>query len=373
MSDLKDIAVKQVKDVVEVEVQPVEKKLDKYDFAAKQFAAFVNGDSKTLAELNQKALESYAETTNSKTTIMNAGTSADGGYIVPNAELLGDIYTTLNNYSTVANDLRVITLTEGDALDISTLVTDVVIKEVTAEGGKKQATKPVLGQKVVSLREFAGIAIITKKLVRQAAINVYDILRESFARAIANERAVMALTDASSGIANQAGVVTVTTATGETTVDKVTWNEVKSMPYQLPVAAVQGGKYYISRELLERLDSLTVSATDLRPLDVVRLNGDGLSGTFVNGFPFAVEEVLGKSGAPHAVFGNMGRYGILLRQASVENETFNTGIVNDGTNGTGGTDHNLLQDNKLAQRVAFYENVGYPLPGAFAILALSAT
>lgn len=366
------IAVKQVQDAPEAPVAPVEReaKLDKYEFAAKQFSALVRGDRKELAELNQKAIDSF-NSPKLKATYMNTGVTADGGAIVPNADLLSDIYTTLGNYSTVSNDLRVITLETGDSLDIATLVADVVIKEVSAEGGKKSVTKPVMGDANVALREFAAVAIITKKLVRQAAMSVYDILLDSFARAIANQRAVIALTDTSSGLANKAGVQTVYTGTGNTTVDKVTYANIKAMPYRLPVAAVPGSKYYISRELLEVLDSL--KDTTGRDLDLVTLDGDGLSGSFKNGFRFAVEEVLGKSGAPHAIFGNMGRYGILLRQGSVENETFDTGIVNDGTNGVGGTDHNLLQDNKLAQRLAFYENVGYPLPGAFAKLVLGAT
>jgi HK97 family phage major capsid protein len=351
----KEIAVKQVKDAPEAPVAPVAKEatLDKYEFAAKQFSAWVNKDAKTLAELNQKALESYTSDVKSKLGYMNTGVVADGGAIVPSNELLTDVFTTLSNYSTVANDLRPITLTEGNGLDVATLVTDVIMSEVGTEGGDKAVTKPILGDGDVTLREFAGIAVLTKKLVRQAAINVYDLLRESFARAIANQRAVMALTDATSGIANKAGVVEVETAAAIPT-----YSEIKSMPYKLPVGAVQGGKYYISREALEALDSET--DTTGRDLEVLTLDGDGLSGRFKNGFSFAVEEVLGKAGAPHAVFGAMGRFGILLRQGTVESETFDTGTVVDGA-----TTHNLLQQNKLAQRVAFYENVGYPLPGAF--------
>jgi HK97 family phage major capsid protein len=362
----KSVAVKQVQDAPEAPEAPVKTKtpqLDKYEFAAKQFAAWVSKDSKTLAELNEQAIESH-KTLKGKAAYMNTTVVADGGAIVPNAELLTDIYTTLGEFSTVANDLRVITLTEGNSLDVATLVADVVMTEVGAEGGKKQVTKPTLGDGNVALREFAGIAILTKKLVRQAAVNVYDILRESFARAIANQRAALALTDASSGIVNKAGVVGVEAGTAG--VANYKWRDVKKMPYRLPVAAVQGSKYYISRELLESLDS-EVDANG-RELDVVTLNGDGLSGRFKNGFNFAVEESLGKNGEPHAVFGAMGRFGILLRQGTVENETFDTGTVNDGPNGAGGTDHNLLQENKLADRVAFYENVGYPLPGAFSVL-----
>ena len=339
--------------------QPVqEEQMDKYEFAAKQFVAWVNKDHETLSELNTKALQSYI----SKDPVgtHNTAATADGGAIVPSAELLADIYSTLDEYSTVANDLRVITLTEGNALDVATLVSDVIVNEVDTEGGDKDVTKLVFGDDEVALREFAGVAIVTKKLVRQAAVNVFDILRQSFARAIANRRAILALTDTDSGIVNKNGVVEVT-ASGAS-VEDYTWNDVKRMPYQVPTAAVQGGKYYISRELLEQLDTLKVSSTDDRDLDILELSGDGLSGRFKNGFEFAVEEVLGDD-STHAVFGAMGRYGILLRQATVESETFDQGTVEDDS-----VTHNLIQQNKLAHRVAFYENVGYPLPGAFAIL-----
>lgn len=355
MSDTtKDIAVKQV---VPIQEQPkqaakAEKKFDKYDFTAQQFVAWVNKDTKKLSELNQIAIDSFKDQSGSKATYMNTGVVADGGAIVPSAQLLADVYTLLSEYSTVSNDLRVITLTEGDSLDVATLLADVVVSEVTTEGGNKPVTKPTFGDGNVALREFAGIAILTKKLVRQAAVNVYDILRESFARAIANERAIMALTDPSSGIVNKAGVVTVT---GDD------YDAIRRMPYRLPTAAVPGAKYYISRELLETLD--TAVDGEGRDLDIVTLDGDGLSGRFKNGFQFAVEEVLGGS-QPDAVFGNFGRYGILLRQGAVESETFDQGTVVDGSSVT----HNLIQQNKLAHRVAFYENVGYPLPGAFAVL-----
>lgn len=344
----------------EVVEQPKQaEKLDKYEFAAKQFVAWVTKDSKTLAELNQKALDSY-KGFKSKETYHNTGVTADGGAIVPEAQLLADIYSTLGEFSTVAQDLRVVTLTEGDALDVATLVTDVIVTEVASEGGDKDVTKMVLGDSEISLREFAGIAIITKKLVRQAAINVFNLLRESFARAIANRRAVLALTDATSGIVNKQGVAEVVASGSDVT--GYTWTDVKKMPYQIPVAAVSGAKYYISRELLEQLD--TLKDEEGRDLDIVELSGDQLSGRFKNGYSFAVEEVLGKNGNPHAVFGSMGRYGILLRQATVEAETFDQGTVTDGDE----VEHNLIQQNKLAHRVAFYENVGYPVPGAFAVL-----
>ena len=359
MSKEKEIAQAEIVEPASQEVASKEVELDKYEFTAKQFVAWVNKDAATLSELNKKAIASYSDLKN-KETYLNAGTVADGGAIVPNAQLLTEVYSILANYSSVADDIRVITLTEGDSLDVATLLTDVVITEVATEGGDKAVTKPTFGDGEISLREFAGIAIMTKKLVRQAAVNVYNIIRDSFARAIAAKRAEMALTDATSGIVNKLGVNEVY-ATG-TDVADYTWADVKKLPYAVPASTVQGGKYYISRELLETLDT----AQDLqnRDLDIVTLSGNGLTGTFKNGFAFAVEESLGKDGAPHAIFGAMGRYGILLRQSAVEAQTFDSGIVKDGAS----VEHNLIQQNKLAYRVAFYENVGYPIPQAFAIL-----
>ncbi len=361
MTKAKEIAATQVvakAPEVEQKSAPVEK-IDKVDFAAKQFMAWLQKDTKTLTELNKKALESYGDSSVSKQTYMNAATTADGGAIVPEAQLLGDIYTTLANYSTVANDLRVVTLTSGDSLDVATLVADVVLAEVESEGGDKEATKPTLGDDNIALREFAGIAIFTKKLVRQAAVNVYDILRDSFARAIAKQRAELALTDADSGIVNKNGVVEVPQSGTEA--EDITPADIKKMAYAIPASAVPGAKYYISREALAALDQATDQ--EGRDLDFVTLDGNGLSGRFKNGFQFAVEEILGDS-STHAVFGSMSRFGILLRQGTVEAETFDTGTVVDGSE----VEHNLLQQNKLAHRVAFYENVGYPIPGAFAVL-----
>lgn len=351
----KKILAKEVKDkkTPEQPVKATAAEFDAREHAAKQYQAWVKKDFAALADLNKKALDTFKDV-KSKETYMNTGVTADGGAIVPSAQLLREVFTTLGEFSTVANDLRPITLTEGDSIDVATLVADVVMNEVSTEGGTKTVTKPTMGDGNVALREFAGIAIITKKLVRQSAISVYDLLRESFARAVANRRALLALTDAASGITNKAGVVSV--------VGGLDWSTVKQMPYSIPTSAVPGSKYYISRELLSELDQ-SVDSTG-RDLDILTLDGNGLSGRFKNGFQFAVEEELGQGGASHAVFGAMGRFGILLKQGVLESETFDTGTVVDGSNVT----HNLLQQNKIAQRVAFYENVGFPIAGAFAKL-----
>lgn len=332
------------------------KSFDKVDHAAKQFIAYLNKDAKALKELNEEAIKSY---TGTKATYLNAAITADGGAIVPSAQLLEDVYSSLEVYSGVANDIRVITLQAGDSLDIATLVDDVVMTEVTEEGGTKPVTKPVFGDDNIQLREFAGIAILTKKLVRQAAVNVYDILVASFARAIARKRAELILTDATSGIVNNAGVTTIDTAAAIPT-----YAELTSAVWQVPVAAVAGAKFYLSREAIGAIASEVDNAGN----SYVTLDGEaGLSGRFRNGFRFTVEESLGGT-APHAVFGSFSRFGILLRQGAVESETFDTGIVVDGAS----VSHNLLQQNKLAHRVAFYENAGFPVPSAFAVFEVEA-
>ena len=335
----------------QAEQEVATKAFDKVDHAAKQFAAYLAKDAKKLKELNEEALKTY---TGTKATYLNTGVTADGGAIVPSAQLLEDVYTTLDTYSSVASDIRVVTLESGDSLDIASLVDDVVMTEVANEGGNKPVTKPVFGESDITLREFAGIAILTKKLVRQAAVNVYDILRNSFARAIARKRAELILTDSTSGIVNNAGVTQI-----PTTAAIPTYAELTSAAWEVPVAAVAGAKYYLSREAIGAI----AQEVDAAGNSYVTLDGEaGLSGRFRNGFRFSVEESLGGTN-PHAVFGNFARFGILLRQGAVESETFDTGIVVDGAS----VEHNLLQQNKLAHRVAFYENAGFPVPAAFAV------
>lgn len=350
----KEAETKGIVDAPLAEQEVATKSFDKVDHAAKQFVAYLNKDTKALAELNKQSIETY---TGTKATYLNTGVIADGGAIVPSAQLLEDVYSLLSVYSGVASDIRVITLTSGDSLDIATLVDDVVVTEVATEGGVKAVTKPVFGDDNIALREFAGIAILTKKLVRQAAVNVYDILVQSFSRAIARKRAEIILTDGDSGIINKVGVTPITTAGA-----LPTYAEIASAPWNVPVAAVQGAKYYISREALGAI-ATEINTLTGEPINVVTLDGDtGLTGRFKNGFQFVVEEELGGTN-PHVVFGSFSRFGILLRQGAVESETFDTGIVVDGS----AVSHNLLQQNKLAHRVAFYENAGFPVPAAFAV------
>lgn len=335
-------------------------KMDKYTFTAKQFQAWVEGDRTTLKEMNEAAVKSYSAETVEKATYMNVATGADGGFVVPNNELMAEVFSLLDQYSEAARDIRVVTLESGNGIDIATLVQDVVMTEVGSEGGSKPVTKPVLGDGDIAVREFAGIAILTKKLVRQAAINIFDLLAQSFARAIARKRAEMILTDSTSGLVNKAGVVEVETAGAIPT-----WAEVASMPFKAPAIARAGAKYYMSGAAVAALAAQ--EDTTNRNLELVELDANGLGGRLKNGYRFAVEEGLGENGASHVVFGSLGRYGILLRQGTVENETFDTGTVVDGSE----VSHNLLQENKLAQRVAFYENAGFPLPGAFVRTAVA--
>lgn len=346
--------------------------MSKETFAVAQLNAALQGNNKELSEMNAHAIKTLKDAgLVEKATYLNAGTTADGGALVPNADLLRDIFTTLSNYSSVANLPRVINLTEGDSLDVATLTADVVMTEVGSEGGSKAVTKPTIGDGNIAVREFAGIALMTKKLVRQSALDVYAVIRDSFARAIAKKREELLLTDSTSGIVNKSGVTVLTAASGVVSVDNITVKQVKSMPYQVPVDSANGGTYVFSRRLVAALDGKEDSTG--QPIITLNQgqNGGSLSGTF-NGYPFVVAETLGTADAVstvHAVFGNWGQYAVLLRQGAVDSQVFDSGTVVDGSSVT----HNLIQENKLAMRTEIWENVGYPLPGAFVRLRTAAS
>lgn len=348
----------------EVEVLGKFDKMSKEAFAVAQLNAALSGNQKELGELNQHALKTLrAKGLINKATYLNAGTDADGAVLVPNAELLGDVMDILPRFSVLSNELRVITLTNGSSIDVSTLTADVVMTEVGTEGGDKTVTKPTLGDKNVAVREFAGIALMTKKLIQQSAIDVYAVLRDSFARAIAKKREQLVLTDSTSGIVGNANVVAYNLDAGETKVANFSWEDIKKLPYKVPTQSAAGGIYVVSRLLLEHLDTLTDS-TGQSIVTLDEGSAGALTGRFKNGYRFVVAETLGTSDAvstTHAVFGNFSQYGIIVRQGAIDSAVFDSGIVTDGS----AVDHNLIQENKLAMRVETWENVGYPLPGAF--------
>ena len=352
-----------------------EQDFDKHEHAAEQLKALMRGDKQKLADLNVKSYETQFKAGKiDKATYQNATTDADGGYLVPSSELLDDVMSVLPEYSAFVGELRTITLTSGDTLDVSTLVGDVTVTEVGSEGGTKDDSKVTFGQTSITVREFAAIVGFTKQWVRQSSMDVYAVIRNSMARGIAKKREQIALVDATSGITEIAGTVETymggSSTSGSTSVANATWTEIKAMPYAVPTQSANGGIYVISRVLLAALDGLT----DNQGRDIVIMDQGGagaLSGRFKNGYRFVVAESLGTADAvdtAFAVFGNFGQYGVLLRQGAVENDLFDSGSYNDGT-----TDHNLISQNKMAWRTAFYENVGYPVAGAFNVLKTAAS
>lgn len=351
--------------------------MSKEAFLMGQLGAILSNDGAKLKEYNDhslKTLEEKGYVKIDKATYLNVGTTADGGALVPNADLLEDIFTVLPSFSAAAGLLREITLVEGSSLDVATLTADVVMTEVGSEGGDKTVTKPTLGDGNIAVREFAGIALMTKKLLRQAAIDIYGVVRDSFARAIAKKREQLMLTDSSSGILVISGTVNTflpTANAGNSVVSGITRQQVLNMPFQVPTESANGGTYVISRLLLGSMSNREDSTG--QPVVTVTGGNDGgaLSGRFSNGFPFVVAETMGTTDAAstyHAVFGNWRKYGILLRQGAVDSQVFDSGTVVDGSS----VEHNLIQQNKVALRVEMWENVGYPIPGAFVKLRTTA-
>lgn len=342
--------------------------LTKEQFAKEQIVAKFTDRAK-FKEMNDFAVKSLQKAGKiEKATYLNVGTDVDGGYLVPENELMTDVLNILPEFSSFAGELRVVTLTQGEGIDVATLTADVVMTEVGTEGGAKTATKVTFGDDQTNVREFAGIALMTKKLVAMSASDVYAILRDSYARAIAKNREELALTDATSGIINKSGIVTV--STGGTSLTDTTWEIIKSLPYQVPTQSANGGIYVISRALMAHLDGLT--GTDGHEIMVMDSGSAGtLTGRFRNGYRFVVAETLPNADAvstEYAVFGNFGKYAIDVRLGAVQTDIFDSGIVT-----ISGTDHNLIQENKLAMRVETWENVGYPLTGAFAVLTTDAS
>lgn len=344
------------------------KNMGKEEFTFAQVIASVNQDHKTLAKLNKFARETqYEDGLINKATYQNAGTDADGGHLVPNAELIRDVLDVLPEYGAVVGELRSLTLTEGDSVELPSVTSGLSMSEVTSEGGTKSTTKASFGSSNVTVREIAGIVLLTKKLVRQSALDVYAIVRDLLADEVAKQTEQLALTDSSSGVTEISD--TETTSVGGTSLDDLTYDVFVNAPFDVPAKSARGGIFVLSRELVRR--AMTLKDNNDRPIVIMDGGGAGNQSGTIAGYRFVVSEALPTADAAdtaYGVFGNFSRYGFLVQQGETEVEVFTSGSVTDGES----TEHNLIEENKVALRGEFWRNIGYPVPSAFTVIKTDA-
>lgn len=338
--------------------KPVNKELDEMDANERtrlHLKALRNGDKEAVQKFNQ-----YAIDTNVKAGYMNVTTTADGGGFVPDADLLNEVFSLEANYGVAARLCRVVNVS-SDSVKAAALSTTVEFTEVTTETGSKATTKPTFTYPTVDLREFAGIVVMTDQLLEDAAFDVRGFVAEELARAAAKKEDQLLLTDSTTGLLNIAGTVVTRIGAALANLDG---DDLITAQYSIPGAAQDGGTWIFSRAAIPTLRKLKDSNGQYLWGGGIGQGGEGAS---ISNAPFVVSDVMPTAttgtNVGYAVYGNFGRYAILIRKAGLKLTFHDSGTVN-----VGGTDYNLIQQDMTAMRAVIRRNVFIPLPGAFAVV-----
>lgn len=321
--------------------------------------ALRNNDGAMLREHNLFNAETQV-----KAGYLNVTTEADGGGFVPDAQLIDQVLSLEPNYGVMARLLRTVNISQGDTVKANTLTSTVEFTEVSTETGVKATTKPVFAWGEISLREFAGIAVMTDQMLDDAAIDIRGMLSTEFAKAAAKKEDQLGLTDATSGIANIAGTVL---TSGGAALANIDFDDILTAKYSVPSAANEGATWVVSRQFVRQIQGIK----DTTNRYILQPGVEGGVGATLWGDPFVVSELLSNDltgvSKTYAVYGNWGEYGRLLRKAGLKLTYHDSGVVN-----VGGTDYNLIQQDMSALRAVIRRNVFYPLPGAFAVVKSNA-
>lgn len=161
--------------------------------------ALVRGDSSTLRELNQ-----YAMDQRTKAGYANTDVNADGGYIVADPEFEAEIEKLAPEYGVAFTDADVRPISRN-SVKTNKRGSNVTMYE-TGQGAKKTGTKLTIDQILVELRKFAAIAIATDELEDDAAIDFWNEVTQGFAEERARIADELVFTDDGGSLYNQTGV-----------------------------------------------------------------------------------------------------------------------------------------------------------------------
>jgi HK97 family phage major capsid protein len=278
--------------------------------------------------------------------------------------MLSEVFQLEQNYGVAARLCRTVNVT-SDSVKAAALSATVSFTEVTTETGTKATTKPTFTYPTVELREFAGIVVMTDQLLEDAAFDVRGFVAEELARAAAKKEDELLLTDATTGLTKIAGTVVVRIGAALANLD---FDDVIDAQYGVPTASQEGGSWILARAAVPVLRK--IKSTDGSYIWGASPNAE--TPASINGAPYYISEVMNDAATgldkAYAVFGNFGRYAVLIRKAGLKLTFHDSGTVN-----VGGTDYNLIQQDMTAMRAVIRRNVFIPLPGAFAVLKSNAS
>lgn len=206
---------------------------------------------KALNDNNREELKAFNQRSldlREKAGYANAGTDADGGYVVLDPEFEAEVEKLMPNYGVALRDARIVPIS-SDSIKTNKRGSNVSMYEVLTEGGQKRGTKLTISQVIVTLREFAAIAVATNRLIEDEAIDFWQMVTEGFAEERARIIDQMVFSDTNAtypGIIHTPGVAVEPVGAAIT---DIKWDDLMNAETRIPEAARANMKHYMHRSV----------------------------------------------------------------------------------------------------------------------------
>lgn len=298
------------------------------------------------------------DTTRAKTLTTSTADTPKAGYLVPPAEFMSEVYRIAEEYGIARKDMRYLPFTgSGNSRQVPALGTSVSVYW-TNEKAKKTGTEPTFSLVTQTLKKLAAIVPFTEEELEDSGIDLYSLLVELFAEAIAKEEDTQFFCGSGSpwtGIIKNGSVQVVNMGTGEG-FSSVNADDLLDMTSKVKKSVRSGAKFYMHTTIM----------------DVVRKLKDS-QGNYIYQQPagdapgkiwgYAIEELdvmpaLTDSAASTAfiLFGNLKKTCIMGDKQKMRVKLLEEGTITDTD---GETAVNLAEQDVLALRIV--ERVGYVL------------
>jgi HK97 family phage major capsid protein len=350
--EIKQLAKEEAEKVKELKEQ-AEKKVEEKSVEEKPIHVIPEKKDRTIEFFKALFERDYVQA-----KALSEGAGSAGGYLVPE-EFASNVLQLITDYGIIRKNATVIPM-KSNQLSVPVLGTRVEAAWIT-EANAPTATQPVFSQAVLSANKAGVIVPMTRELLEDANVDVVKFLQGQFAQAFAKTEDAAGLNGTSpfTGVLQDSNVTSVTMATGATTFDAVTLDNLIDLTAAVPSYAQAGAAFIMHPTVYSYIMKLKTT-TNAPIFDVAT------GKLTILGYPVYLSNAMPSTSAvstPFILFGN------LKNVLFGDRKQIEIALADQATIGT----DNLFAQDMVALRAIERVAINVALPEAFAKLVTAAS